>query len=94
MAMTIPEILKAFEPYTGQFPMEAMREAVAQREAITPELLRLVETVAEDPLKNAEREDSMLPFFAVFLCGQPQAMALAARRSSSMKTARGFSAER
>jgi hypothetical protein len=40
--MTVPEILKELEPYTGRFPMEAMRAAVDQREAITPELLEEV----------------------------------------------------
>jgi hypothetical protein len=70
MSMTVSEILNALEPYTGQFPMEAMREAVAQREAITPELLRLVEAVAEEPLKYAQREDYMLHVFAVFLLAQ------------------------
>jgi len=38
--MTIPEFLKELEPYTGRFPERAMRAAVEQREAITPELLR------------------------------------------------------
>jgi len=54
--MTIPEILNELEPYTGRFPMKAMRAAVEQREAITPELLRVLETVADDPAKYAERE--------------------------------------
>ena len=49
MMMTIPEILKELEPYTGRFPMDAMRAAIEQREAITPELLRVLESVAEDP---------------------------------------------
>ena len=39
--MTIPEILKELEPYTGRFPMKAMQAAIEQREAITPELLRV-----------------------------------------------------
>ena len=47
--MTIPEILKALEPYTGCFPMQAMKAAIEQRDAITPELLRIVEAVAENP---------------------------------------------
>jgi len=68
--MTIPEILKALEPYTGRFPMEAMREAVAQRESITPELLRVLETVAEDPVKHAERKGYMLHGFALYLLAQ------------------------
>ena len=32
--MTIPEILKELESYTGRFPMKAMRTAIEQREAI------------------------------------------------------------
>jgi hypothetical protein len=68
--MTIPEILKKLEPYTGRFPMKAMRAAIEQREAITPELLRVLESVAEDPLKWAERKDYMLHLFALFLLAQ------------------------
>jgi hypothetical protein len=41
--MTIPEILKELEPYTRRFPMQT---AIEQREAITPELLRVLEAVA------------------------------------------------
>jgi hypothetical protein len=68
--MTIPEILKELEPYTGRFPVEAMRAAVEQREAITPELLRVMEAVADDPVKHAERKDYMLPLFALHLLAQ------------------------
>jgi hypothetical protein len=68
--MTIPEILKELELYTGQFPMAAMRAAVAQREAITPELLRVVEAVAAAPAEHAQREDYMLHHFAVHLLAQ------------------------
>jgi hypothetical protein len=34
--MTVAEILKELEPYTGHFPMEAMKAAVEQQGAITP----------------------------------------------------------
>jgi len=68
--MTIPEILKALEPYTERFPMEAMRAAIQQREAITPELLRAVEAVAENPEHYARREDHMLHIFALYLLAQ------------------------
>ena len=68
--MTIPEILKELEPYTGRFPRKAMQAAIEQREAITPELLRVVEAVADDPVKHAEREDYMLHLFALFLLAQ------------------------
>jgi hypothetical protein len=69
-AMTIPEILKELELYTGRFPMVAMQAAVEQREAITPELLRVLESVADDPAKWAERKEYMLHLFAMFLLAQ------------------------
>ncbi len=68
--MTIPEILKELEPYTGKFPMQAMRAAVEQQEAITPELLRVVEAVAENPREYANRRDYQVHFFALFLLAQ------------------------
>ena len=68
--MTIPEILKELELYTGRFPKKAMQAAIEQREAITPELLRVVEAVAEAPVKHAERKDYMLHIFALFLLAQ------------------------
>jgi uncharacterized protein YecA (UPF0149 family) len=61
--MTIPEILKELESATGKFPMEAVLAAIEQREAITPGLLRVVEAVAEEPLKYAVRQDYMLHHF-------------------------------
>ena len=68
--MTVPEILNALEPYTGRFPMEAMRAAIEQREAITPELLRVVEAAAENPEQHARRENHMLHLFALYLLAQ------------------------
>ena len=68
--MTIPEILKELEPYTGRFPMQAMKAAIEQREAITPELLRVMESVADDPVKHAELKDYMLHDFALYLLAQ------------------------
>jgi len=68
--MTIPEILKELELYTGRFPMAAMQAAVEQREAITPELLRVLEAVAGDPVQWAERKEYMLHLFALFLLAQ------------------------
>ncbi len=68
--MTIPEILRELEPYTGRFPMKAMKAAIEQSESITPELLRVLEAVAAAPADWAERKDNMLPVFAVFLLAQ------------------------
>jgi Protein of unknown function (DUF1186)/SEC-C motif len=68
--MTVPEILKTLEPYTKRFPMAAMRAAIEQREAITPELLRVVEAIAANPSEVAKRQDYMLPVFALYLLAQ------------------------
>jgi hypothetical protein len=68
--MTVPEILKELEPYTGRFPMEAVKAAIEQREAITPELLRVLEAVAENPSGFATAQDYMLHLFALFLLAQ------------------------
>jgi len=50
--------------------MAAMKAAVEQREAITPELLRVLELVAGDPAEWARREDYLLHVFAMFLLAQ------------------------
>ena len=68
--MTIPEILKELELYTGWFPKQAMQAAIEQREAITPELLQVLERAAEDPVKVAEQKDYMLHVFAMYLLAQ------------------------
>jgi len=68
--MTIPEILQELESYTGKFPMKAMRAAIQQREAITPELLRVVETIAASPTEFASRQGYMLPVFTLYLLAQ------------------------
>jgi Protein of unknown function (DUF1186) len=68
--MEIPEILKELEPYTGRFPMQAMQAAIEHREAITPELLRVVEAIAANPIEAVKREDYMLPVFALYLLAQ------------------------
>jgi hypothetical protein len=70
LMMTIPEILKELEPYTGRFPMDALRAAIEQREAITPDLLKVLDSVAASPSEWAERKDNMLPMFAIFLLAQ------------------------
>ncbi len=69
--MTVPEILAALTPYTGRFPEAAMKAAVEQREAITPELLRALEEVAADPPLFADRaKDNMLHTFALYLLAE------------------------
>src|SRR6266478_4997423 len=47
-----------------------MLAAIEQREGITPELLRVVETIAANPGEFAKREDYMLSVFALYLLAQ------------------------
>ncbi len=68
--MTISEVLQELTPDTGRFAMQAMKAAVAQREAITPELLRVLEEVAADPAEWAKRKDHMLQVYAAHLLAQ------------------------
>lgn len=68
--MTVAEILNELELYTGRFPKRAMQQAVEQREAITPGLLRVLDEVASDPETFAQRDDYMLLLFAMFLLAQ------------------------
>jgi hypothetical protein len=68
--MTIPEILEELRHYTGKFPKQAMLAAIDQQEAITPELLREFEQIADNALEYAPQRDFMLHTFAVYLLAQ------------------------
>lgn len=68
----IPEEIKsALTCNTGTFPLDAMSEAIAQREAITPILLAELERMAEHPQALVDEPDSyMLHIFAMYLLAQ------------------------
>lgn len=68
--MTIPEILDALTTYTGTFPRASVAEAIAQREAITPELLRILEHDAANLAEIAPKEDYMAHLYAMYLLAQ------------------------
>jgi hypothetical protein len=58
--MDVQEILQQFATNTGTFPREAVAQAIAQRETITPELLRVlveaqhnIEHLRESPSASA-----------------------------------------
>ncbi|HVK53650.1 MAG TPA: DUF1186 domain-containing protein [Burkholderiales bacterium] len=69
--MTPEEIKKALEYNTGAFPFEAMRGAIAQREAMTPILLAEIERAADNPQAIFDEDESyILPFFAIYLLAQ------------------------
>lgn len=68
--MEIAEILHEFEWFSGSFPQAAVEAAVARREEITPELLRIL----EDTIDRAAQLDAQGPYiahlFAMFLLAQ------------------------
>lgn len=68
--METTEILRQFERATGKFARAAVVAAVARREEITPELLRILEeTVDRAVLLDAEG-DYMAHLYAMFLLAQ------------------------
>src|SRR5712692_9571189 len=68
--MEIPEILHQFERATGRFARAAVEAAVARREEVVPELLRIMdETVARAAELDAEG-DYVAHLYAMFLLAQ------------------------
>jgi len=61
--MEIQDILAALERIQGPFPKEAVRAAQAQREAMTPELLAVLEDTVED-IESILEADTEEAFFA------------------------------
>lgn len=54
----------------GRFPERALKQAIAQRAAITPHLLRVLERFAVQPQSIAEQRHYMLHIYALFLLAQ------------------------
>ncbi len=70
--MEVAEIMSRFERFTRKFQREAVEAAVAQREEVTPELLRVLERFAdpeEAELLGAEK-DYMAHLYAMYLLAQ------------------------
>ena len=65
--MEIQAILKELERCRSVFPSEAVGEAIAQREEITPELLRILAKVVDDPAPYAADGAYFSHIFALFL---------------------------
>ncbi len=71
--MNIVDILNAIERYTGSFPSQALSEAIEQREAITPELLRILDdTIARaDEIVDQDPDGRyMAHLYAMYLLAQ------------------------
>jgi hypothetical protein len=70
MPMDITEILHEFQRFTGRFARAAVEAAVAHREEVTPELLRVLEETV-DRADQLDREgDYMAHLYAMFLLAQ------------------------
>jgi Protein of unknown function (DUF1186) len=67
--MDVQEILQQFATATGTFPREAVAQAIAQREAITPELLRVL-AEAQHTIEDLPESDPMAHIYAMYLLAQ------------------------
>src|SRR5919197_3100398 len=68
-AMDVQEILEQFATHTGTFPRAAVAQALAQREAMTPELLRVL-VEAQHTIADLPESDSMAHIYAMYLLAQ------------------------
>jgi hypothetical protein len=68
--METAEILDQFERFTGKFARAAVETAVARREDITPELLRVLEDTVNRASQLDAEGDYMAHLYAMFLLAQ------------------------
>ncbi len=68
--MDIQDILKQLEVNEGAFPREAVLQAIEQREAITPELLHILEYARDNIEYLAEHGHYFAHLYAIFLLAQ------------------------
>jgi uncharacterized membrane protein len=67
--MTIEEILEALSHKDNNFPREALEQAVARKDEITPHLLKILEKAADDPDEVLNSEDYSY-YYALYLLAQ------------------------
>src|SRR5215468_7854968 len=67
--MTVEEILIALSHKDNRFPREALEQATAQKDEITPHLLKILERVADDPDGALDQEDAAY-LYALYLLAQ------------------------
>lgn len=70
MPMETAEILHQFERYTGKFERAAVEAAVARREEVTPELLRILEDTVDRAAQLDAEGGFMAHLYAMFLLAQ------------------------
>jgi len=67
--MTVEEILIALSHKDNRFPREALEQATARKDEITPHLLKILERVSDDPDGALDQEDSAY-LYALYLLAQ------------------------
>src|SRR5262245_21489281 len=67
--MNVEEILIALSHKDNRFPREALEQATARKDEITPHLLKTLERVADDPGGALDQEDSAY-LYALYLLAQ------------------------
>jgi hypothetical protein len=68
--MEITDILHEFEKVTGRFARAAVEAALARREEITPQLLRIMEETVDRAVQLDAEGDCMAHLYAMFLLAQ------------------------
>ena len=68
--METVEILHQFERFSGKFARAAVEAAVARREEVTPELLRILEGTVDRAAQIDAEGDYMAHLYAMFLLAQ------------------------
>ncbi len=68
--MDVEEIIERLNFYDGTFPRQALKEAMARREQVTPVLLQILEEAAHNIEDIYEQEDYMAHIYAMFLLAQ------------------------
>src|SRR2546423_1346981 len=70
MSMETAEILRQFERATGKFAQAAVEAAVARREEVAPQLLRILEETVDWAAEIDAEGDYMAHLYAMFLLAQ------------------------
>ena len=69
-AMEIQEIISQLEYHQGSFPRKALKEAITNKEQITPILLNILEESTANIEELLEQDDYMAHIYAMFLLAQ------------------------
>lgn len=68
--MDVHEILQELDRNQGYFPRLVVEEAIARREEIVPELLRILDEAVRNPYPLAEDGNRMAHLYACYLLAQ------------------------